>query len=261
MARLKKNIRSFVPEGDISFRAFEEDGKKYLEGYASVFNQKSKLIYERGKYFNEIIDPKAFDKVLADEKLDVPLTFNHLRDKLIARTISNTLTLSTDEKGLLFRAELPNVSYANDIYELVLRGDLFENSFGYAFTENGIEWTKDEEGNNIRTVRSVEKLLDVSVVTNAAFENTSISARDDEELKDEERIEPTPGEDKDDYISKCIKYVMDNGETDDPKQASAICYSKWDKREEEKREEERKESEKQEIEKLRMHITILKLKS
>jgi uncharacterized protein len=255
MARIKKNIRSFIPEGDVSFRAIEEDGKKYLIGYASVFNQKSKLIYERGKYFFEIIDPKAFDEVLADEKLDVPLTFNHSRDKLIARTISNTLTLSTDEKGLLFKAELPNVSYANDVYELVLRGDLFENSFGYAFTEDGIVWSKDEDGNNLRTINKINKLLDVSVVTNAAFSNTFISARDDEELKDEERIEPQPGDDKDDYISKCVKYVIDNGETDDPKQATAICNSKWDKREEEKR-----EALKQEIEKLRMHIKTLKLK-
>jgi len=228
MARLKKEIRSFIPEGDISFRAFEEDGKKYLEGYASVFNQKSKLIYERGKYFHEIIDPKAFDKVLADENLDVKLTFNHARDKLIARTISNTLQLSVDDKGLLFRAELPNVSYANDIYELVLRGDLFENSFGFAVNEStGVEWTKDNEGNNVRTVRNISNLIDVSVVTDAAFENTSISARDDEELKDEERIEPQPEE----------------------------------KIEEEKQEEEKTEREKQEIEKLRMHITILKLKS
>ena len=177
MRRNKIEKRNFSPTEETSFRAFEEDGKRYLEGYGSVFNQKSKLIFEHGKFFYEIIDPRAFDEVLNEKKLDIYLTFNHSRDKVIARTTSGTLQLSTDDKGLLFRAELPNVSYALDAYELVKRGDLFENSFAFVVKNGDEEWTRDSDGNNIRIVKRVSKLIDVSIVTSGAYENTTISAR------------------------------------------------------------------------------------
>ena len=162
----------------VSFRAIEEDGKRFLEGYASVFSQRSKLIYENGKFFYEVIDPKTFDEVLRDDKLDVKLNFNHANDKIIARTKSGTLKLSTDEKGLLFRAELPDVSYAKDVYELVSRGDLFENSFAFVVRKSDEEWSKDENGTLLRLVRKVTKLIDVAICVDGAYENTTISARD-----------------------------------------------------------------------------------
>jgi len=44
--------------------------------------------------------------------------------------------------------------------------------------------------------------------------------------------EPKPGEEKDNYISSCIAFFIDEGK--DKEQAAAICYSKWEKRNEEK---------------------------
>jgi len=43
---------------------------------------------------------------------------------------------------------------------------------------------------------------------------------------------PTPkkGESKDEFISRCVKYVIDDGTASSVKQAVAICYSLWDKR-------------------------------
>ena len=204
MRRPKIEKRSFFPTEETSFRAIEEEGKRYLEGYASVFQQKSKLIFEHGKFFYEVIDPRAFNEVLNDPKLDVYLTFNHSRDKVIARTTSGTLQLSTDQKGLKFRAELPNVSYALDAYELVKRGDLFENSFAFVVKSGDEEWTKDSEGNNIRVVKKVSRLIDVSVVTSGAYENTTISARGtDIKLKRGQTITITIDDDeKDDPIDE-----------------------------------------------------------
>jgi len=42
---------------------------------------------------------------------------------------------------------------------------------------------------------------------------------------------PTPntGETEDDFISRCIKFVMDEGTISDNKQVAAICYSQWRK--------------------------------
>lgn len=38
---------------------------------------------------------------------------------------------------------------------------------------------------------------------------------------------PADNESEQDFVSRCIRQVMDDGTTDDPKQAAAICYSKW----------------------------------
>lgn len=165
-------------------RILQEGNKRFIEGWASVFSQKSKLIFENNRFFNEIISPNAFDTVLQDETLDIPCTYNHTRGMLLGRTKSGTLKLSKDEKGLKYRVEVPNTTTGNDVYELVQRGDLFESSFG--FISDSDTWSKDEKGENIRTINSVKKLADVSVVTSGAYANTSIAARSLEEMEEEE---------------------------------------------------------------------------
>ena len=45
---------------------------------------------------------------------------------------------------------------------------------------------------------------------------------------EEEFVNPNPGEDKDDFISRCIPVIMEEGYPQD--QASAICYASWDDR-------------------------------
>jgi len=169
---------------DDEFRALEEDGKRYLSGYAAKFNVRSKLLFENGKLFNEVLQRGAFDDVLKSEDLDVILTFNHSKDKVMARTTSGTLELNTDDVGLRFKAELPNnVSYANDTYELVERGDLNANSFAFAITKEGQLWTRDDEGNSLRTITQIKRLSDVSVVTSPAYPETEVAARALEEAE------------------------------------------------------------------------------
>lgn len=182
---MKKILRNLESE-QVSFRAFEENGERYLEGYASVFEQRSKPIFENNRLFYEVIGRSAFDEALQREDLNVVLTFNHQRDKVIARTKSGTLQLSTDEIGLRFRARVPNTTLGNDIYELVSRGDLFENSFAFIVRKGDDEWTTDEQGNNIRTINRITKLYDVSVVVDGAYANTSVFARDEDETEEQE---------------------------------------------------------------------------
>jgi len=172
---------------DEHFRAIEDNGKRYLEGYAAKYNVRSKLIFENGKLFTEELQRGAFDNVLTDNELDVIFTFNHSKDKVMARTTSGTLKLNSDETGLKFRAELPNnVTYANDTYELVSRGDLNANSFAFFITKEGQLWTRDGDGNPVRTITQIKRLSDVSVVTNAAYPETEIAARALEEVETEE---------------------------------------------------------------------------
>lgn len=202
---------------DETFRAVEgEDGKRYLEGYAAKYDVRSKLIFEGGKLFQEEISRGAFDDVLND---DVILTFNHSKDKVMARTGSGTLELNSDDTGLHFRAQLPNnVSHANDTYELVKRGDLNANSFAFFVAKEGQLWTREADGTPIRTITQIKRLSDVSVVTNAAYPDTEIAARslaDTEEVVEdtvEEEIvqEVIPTEDEKDSVKELelkIKYL------------------------------------------------------
>ena len=52
---------------------------------------------------------------------------------------------------------------------------------------------------------------------------------------------PTPreGETQSDFISRCIPFVINEGTTDDPKQAAAICHSLWRKHKNSKNEEDK----------------------
>ncbi len=181
--------RRFLQPDKIDFRAVEdENGKRFLEGHAALFNVRSKLILEGGRTFFETIERGAFDEILRNENLDVKFVFNHDRNKMLARTVSKTLSLSLDNDGLFFRAELPKTVLADEVYELVKRGDLFSNSFAFSVTPNDIEWGKNEEGIRTRKIKRIAGLYDVSVVTDAAYEGTDVAARSLDEIEKAEQI-------------------------------------------------------------------------
>ena len=39
---------------------------------------------------------------------------------------------------------------------------------------------------------------------------------------------PLPGQSQDDFISKCVPEVLNDGTAETPEQAVAICYSMWE---------------------------------
>lgn len=53
-----------------------------------------------------------------------------------------------------------------------------------------------------------------------------------EETQEEKPVEQS---EESEFISKCVKEVMDSGETDNNEQAVAICYSKWEKQSQDKK--------------------------
>jgi HK97 family phage prohead protease len=163
-------------------RASENGKERVLEGYAAVFNSLTAPGNLPG--FREKIAPGAFSKVLASNP-DCRMLINHDGDQLLGRTKSGTLTLSQDSKGLRFRCVLPDTTQARDVYELVKRGDMSGCSF--AFSCDSDQWDTDEDGGNIRTVRNVADLLDCSVVTTPAYDDTSVDARGRKTSDDEWR--------------------------------------------------------------------------
>jgi HK97 family phage prohead protease len=184
-------------------RALTDDQEnKVIEGYAAVFEQRSKLIWEWGEIFHEVIERGAFDQVLAADDLDVLLTYQHNQNTPLARLHKRkgvkSLELSVDDYGLKYRAILANTQLANDTYELVKRGDLFENSF--VFTVASDRWEKDEEGIPLRYVSDISSLHDVSVVVNGAYANTDMQAAERSFKEQEEQESPKPEQPTDNYF-------------------------------------------------------------
>ncbi len=110
------------------------------------------------------------------------------------------MKLSTDDVGLRFVVEVPNTTLGNDTYELVSRGDLFENSFAFIVKEDEEHDNPDKEDpvKKIRIINKIARLYDVSIVVNGAYANTAVIARDE---KVEENLEPKPGDSEDEFIS------------------------------------------------------------
>ena len=182
---------------DIGFREVES---RKVEGYASVFNSRSKDLGG----FTEIIDPAAFEGVI--EKSDVLALLNHDKDRgVLARSRKGvgSLKLSLDERGLLYSFEAPNTALGDELVEGLKRGDITTSSF--AFTVSGERWDKNEDGSYTRTITQIDKLFDVSPVYNEAYEDTTVALRSLEALKvvvdNEKREEEEDDTDSNDTIS------------------------------------------------------------
>lgn len=143
-----------------------EDTKMIVEGYAIVFDEPTDLGYI------EVIESGALDNC---DMRDVCLKYNHEDDFLImARTRNKSLQLEVDEHGLKIRAELIDTSSNRDIYKSIQAGLLDKMSF--AFIVSDASWDT-VDGRDVRRIKGIEKLFDVSVVDVPAYDQTEIYAR------------------------------------------------------------------------------------
>ena len=156
----------------------EENGKRTVTGYAAVFEQLSQNL----GWFREKIARGAFDNVLEN---DVVALFNHDINLVLARTISKTLTLEVDDRGLKYTFEAPDTTAGNDLIKLLERGDVQHSSFSFSIEDQ--RWEQDDELGEIRTVLKVKRLYDVSPVVMPAYKQTdvSIAERSYQEWKNE----------------------------------------------------------------------------
>ena len=159
----------------IELRASEDEGKMILEGYAVVFDEETMIGDEEWGWI-ESIDRHALDEA---DLSDVPLKYNHGDSKgILARTRNNSLTLSTDKKGLKIRAELqPDVTDHKDIYQCVKSGLLDKMSFAFNVKEEKIDYDAKPM---TRKITKIGRLFDVAVVDLPAYDQTSLYARSKE---------------------------------------------------------------------------------
>lgn len=172
-------------------RAEGEDGTTEfhtIEGIAAKVNERTSI----GGWYDEIIEPGAFDEVLADPALDCRCLFNHDANMILARRNANTDTLELfiNEAGhLAYRYTTPNRTYAIDLQDAIASGDISQSSFAFRIKEQSWVWAEEKGEADLRKVIKVAELGDVSPVTYPAYQGTEVSKRSYEAAKAEHNQE------------------------------------------------------------------------
>lgn len=147
---------------------------KSFGGYAAVFNS---LSQDLGG-FRETIKPGAFQSALRNSP-DVKFLVDHDRNRMLARTSARTVTITEDTKGLRFRAAVPDTQLGRDVAYQVQRGDLSQCSFGFRVLKDSFSRLSTGV---VRTITEFQRINDVSIVVDPAYESTSVSLRSQHEL-------------------------------------------------------------------------------
>jgi len=167
----------------------EQNGNT-IRGYAAVYNSDSEWM---GGFYEQIATG-AFDGVMDN---DVRAYFNHDENLLLGRVSSGTLRISTDKRGLFYEVDLPNTTYANDLAELMKRGDVNQSSFAFLIEKD--RW-EQRDGVTYRIIEKVSRLLDVSPVSQPAYPDATSELKRDLETETKEEakaasVENTESED------------------------------------------------------------------
>jgi len=211
-----------------------------IEGRPIIFGVRSVNLtpWSSTRKVYEVLEPGCISRELL-QKSDVVLNLNHNSDvvNVLGRYRNNperdTLKLEMRGDGIDCRCELPKTNNANDMLELIRRGDITGMSFAfsddYEDTENGVSYerTNDvEDGKEVwlRHVKRINGLFDVSIVTHPAYEQTSVATREQSEAIDkaiEEQLKRECGDknDKRDDGPDGHDAPDDKGETDEEREA------------------------------------------
>ena len=164
---------------DSEIRAVEDS--RAVDGYALLFDTTSRNLGG----FVERIEPSALDGVL--EQSDIMAVLNHDASRgILARSRYGvgSLSLSIDEKGLRYQFDAPHTALGDELLEYLRRGDITQSSFAFAVKEDS--WEKQADGTYVRTIKSFDRLFDVSPVYEPAYFGTDVSCRSFDEFKAEE---------------------------------------------------------------------------
>lgn len=168
---MNKETRAF--SGAVEIRK-AENGADLISGGAVVYNVLSQALmrFNDGTFLYERIKDDAFDEC---DMSDVYCLRDHEDDYLLGRSVSGTLRLSKGADGISYECDAPNTTAGRDTVEYINRRDISGSSFSWpkdrAYWDYDLE--EDDNGNIIRTITKVKKLLDVGPVQNPAYPQTS----------------------------------------------------------------------------------------
>jgi len=145
-----------------------EGGDMIVVGQPVIFGVETVLWEYDGIQYKEVIDSRALDEAKMD---DVVLNIDH-EGKPAAKTKNGTLKLFLRHDGLYMEADLSKNTTGRELYEDIRNGFYDKMSFAFKVREDSY----DRE-THTRTILKIERIYDVSAVTWAAYEQTSLSAR------------------------------------------------------------------------------------
>lgn len=122
----------------------------------------------------------AFDGPLAEGQ-DTYAAVNHEPSQVLSRVSAGTLKLKTTKRGLDYEAQIADTTAGRDAVANAKAGNFGGSSFAFTVTDE--KWRKDG-GVNVREIRKIGRLVDVSPVTSPAYHGTAgLSARGNVELR------------------------------------------------------------------------------
>jgi HK97 family phage prohead protease len=137
-----------------------------VHGYASVYGALSEPLADLNGG-RERFAPGAFTSVVGG---DVRALLNHDPNEVLGRTKSGTLRLFDEPKGLRFELDLPDSPLGQNMRTAVERGDIDGASFRFDVGDE--DWDGD-----VRTIKSVKALHDVSLASYPAYTAASVELR------------------------------------------------------------------------------------
>lgn len=174
---------------DREYRSFDFTiDEMNVEGTPVVF-EKPTLMYEiDGVKFYEVIDREAFDGAKID---DVVLNVDH-SGKPAAKTKNGTLDIRVGMNGVHIKADLSKNATGRELFEDIKNGFFEKMSFAFTIREESYDVKS-----RTRRILKIDRLFDVSAVTFAAYNQTSIFARDTFSMEfEKERLEKRLREEK-----------------------------------------------------------------
>ena len=165
---------------DLTTRSSDDNGMT-VEGYAMLYDQPSVPMP-----FVEYIDRGALDNVDLSKVL---LLYGHDLNSVLARSDAENLQLRADDKGLWFRATLPDTTLGRDTYTNVANGNLKGCSVGFKIGDD--KWLQGNDGKVIHHIRSFDQLIEISITPIPAYTKTSVDVQRslDAFLKGENEVE------------------------------------------------------------------------
>ena len=171
---MEKNRDYFSCTSQFEVREMGEEKQLGIQGYALRFNSMSEDLGYR-----EVIALGALDDT---DLSDVILTFNHSEDKVLARNNkqegTGSLKLTVDSQGLFFEAIPTDTTYSRDLIENIKNGVIDKCSFRFRIDWSDKEaqkwdWDDGIRGYDLRTIKKIKKIVDVSLVTLPAYSQSS----------------------------------------------------------------------------------------
>ena len=161
---------------------------RHISGKAISFDTQSNYIG-----FIEILHKGCITQELIDNS-DIVFLYNHDYNQVLARANKGkgTLNINLQDDGVYFDFEVPETTVGNDVLENIRLGNITQCSFRFRYAEEQGSYIDQKIGDTwYRNVYKVGELLDFSLVTDPAYDDTYVNVRMRERSKMEDKLKET----------------------------------------------------------------------